>query len=846
MKIEYGIDLGTTNSAIARIDAGAIRILKSDTQKDTVPSCVSFGKNGAVRVGDTAFSRLKNDRLKAMKTWSKEDANVFVEFKRAMGTDKRYQTKNTDATWSPEALSAEVLKALKAFASDQEIRSVVVTVPALFTVNQNDATRRAANLAGFSQVELLQEPVAASMAYGIGSAMKDARWLVFDFGGGTFDAALVEVNEGIIKVIDTEGSNHLGGTNLDYAIVDHIILPEMAKTNAIESILADENKKRIFRDAMKCYAEELKIQLSFTDTYNLVPDLGEIPGEDDDGEEFELDLNVDQTMMKDAVAPVFQQAIDLCKELLRRNGNLVGNDLTSVLLVGGPTYSPVLRAMVKEQITKQVDTSVDPMTVVARGAALYASTIDVSSQVQDATRDKSKVQLELKYEATTVENEEFVTVKLLDNQETDLVPEEVSVEVVRGDKGWSSGRVVIDEVGDVVEVILLEGQPTQFEIHGFDGQGNRLEVEPSELTIIQGTQIGASTMPYHFGIEVYSRKREQLEFVPIPGLEKNKQLPAKGIIADLKTSKDVRPGNAEDVIKIPLYQGEHHAEGSRAVYNEHVYDIHFTGDHFPVLVPSGTDLELTVEISRDQDVVCRVFIPAIDHDEEVPVPKDQVQKVITAEQLDTETSKAEHALELLREQDTSDNLKGVDEVSSRLGQVKTELDEGRADDDRRMQVRGNLRKVLREIDRLTADSEWPKTESELTSVLYQLEETQKKSDETTQSVPIQEFRTQVEKVIAARDVESAKKLIDTMRTAQYELLSGFVDFWLGFLKNLYDTFDDQSWTDRRQAQELIRQGMRVANENPSVRTVRPIVGELLALLPDGERLREEAGGTVSR
>ena len=125
-------------------------------------------------------------------------------------------------------------------------------------------------------------------------------------------------------------------------------------------------------------------------------DPGDIPGVDDDGNDFELDLTVNSSDLKDAITPVFQQAVDICKKLLKRN-NFNGNELSSVLLVGGPTYSPILRSMLKDQINSNVDTSIDPMTAVASGAALFASTKDIPTEHQK--RDKTKIQLELKYEA---------------------------------------------------------------------------------------------------------------------------------------------------------------------------------------------------------------------------------------------------------------------------------------------------------------------------------------------------------------------------------------------------------------------------------------------------------------
>lgn len=415
IKIDYGVDLGTTNSAISRMENGEPVIKKTDTLKDTLPSCIFVNKKKAIQVGDAAYNAMKRDKLKSARKFDTSASNSFIEFKRTMGTDKSYNCSHLDKKFSSEELSAEVLKALKSFITDESFKSIVVTVPAKFTINQKDATLRAAKLAGFEHCELLQEPIAASMAYGLDSTNKDGYWLVFDFGGGTFDAALLKVEEGIMKVIDTEGDNYLGGKNLDYAIVDEIIIPYLKENNAIESILADDNKKSILQDAMKGFAEETKIQMSFNDSHNILSDLGDIPGEDDDGEEFELDIDVTQDMMKTVLGPIFQKSIDTCKYLLERN-NLNGASLDALILVGGPTYSPILRDMLEEQITKP-DLGVDPMTVVAKGAALFASTVDVSDEVKEQQRDKTKLQLDFGYEATTVEIEEFVTVKILKDKQ---------------------------------------------------------------------------------------------------------------------------------------------------------------------------------------------------------------------------------------------------------------------------------------------------------------------------------------------------------------------------------------------------------------------------------------------
>ena len=206
---------------------------------------------------------------------------------------------NLDHTITPVRITldtvSEIIKGLRSFEKEAIVNAAVITVPAAFKINQIDAVRKAGELAGLQQVEIIQEPIAASMAYSIGNKMKDGFSLVFDFGGGTFDVALLKVEEGIMQVIDTEGDNYLGGKNLDFAIVDKIILPYIKENFSIDSILSDDNKKQILRNAMKFYAEETKIKMSFNDTHNILSDLGDIPGEDDDGEEFELDITVSQS-----------------------------------------------------------------------------------------------------------------------------------------------------------------------------------------------------------------------------------------------------------------------------------------------------------------------------------------------------------------------------------------------------------------------------------------------------------------------------------------------------------------------------------------------------------------------
>ena len=825
-KIDYGIDLGTTNSAISRIENGEAIIKKTDILKDTMPSCVYINKKKAIQVGDSAYNGLKRDKLSSMKGDDKS-SNAYIEFKRTMGTDKKYSSSNLGKDLSSEELSAEVLKALKSFVKDENINAVVITVPAAFGNNQKEATREAAKLAGFNHVELLQEPVAAAMAYGLDSKKKDGFWLVFDFGGGTFDAALLKVEDGIMIVKDTEGDNYLGGKNLDLAIVDEIIMPYIEQNYSIDSILEDDNKKQILRNAMKIYAEETKIKLSFNDTYNILSDLGDIPGEDDNGDEFELDITVTQNDMERALSPIFQKAIDISKKLVERN-NLKGSSLDSLILVGGPTFSPVVRNMLEKQICKP-DTSVDPMTVVSKGAALYASTIEISEEIKEQTRDKSKIQIEIGHEASTVELEEFVTLKILAEKTEGSIPDKVFAEITRSDKAWSSGKVEINEIGEVIETQLLEGKTNGFIVTLFDEKGNILESEPKEFTVIQGSKIGNATLAYNIGIEIKKRESGKIVFETLKNLEKNKSIPAVGTRNGLKTQKQIRPGMESDFIKIPIYEGEHEAEGTRAIYNNHVTDIIISGADLPTLLTENNNVDLTVNIDRSEQITVTAYFPYLDFSFDATVER-TIQSIET-KWLSNEIRKAKGSIEELKDEGVNDDK--VQKIENDIAELERKFDNSKNDVDGKQEVLTNLRKTLKTIDELNETTEWPKLEEELKEEFYRLEKANKDLGNDRSTQVLNQLRNQLEEVLKTQDIKLGKALAEEIHSVFFQLT--LVYQLINFIRQHNQNFDSYHWKDSNRARQLLNEGLQQIGENPTTEDLHPIVIDLINLLPDTEK-----------
>ena len=821
-KMKFGIDLGTTNSAICKMEGGEPVIKKTDTLKDTLPSCISFTRKKVIKAGDSAYNDLRQAKSQATKSWSLGKVNVFIEFKRDMGTDKTSYSSNMDASYSPEQLSAEVLKALKSFIGDETVSAAVITIPAKFKADQIAATKRAALLAGIEHCELLQEPIAASMAYGLSSANKNGQWLVFDFGGGTFDAALIKVEDGIMQVKDTEGDNYLGGKNLDYAVVDNIIIPYLQENFVIDEIMANDANRNILRDAMKFYAEQAKNQLSFKSQADITSQLDEF-GEDDEGNEIELDLVVTQEQLKPVLAKVFQKAIDITKDLLNRNG-LSGRDLDKLILVGGPTYSPVLREMLRDQVTPNVDTDIDPMTAVAKGAALFASGIDSEVKEEIAV---GTVALSLSYEANSVQPMEFVTVQLDKNECTGNIPEKLFVELVRSDIGWSSGKVEINDIGDVIECQLMEGKNNAFNVIAYDDKGSVIPCFPKEINIMQGIVVGNAVLPYNISIEAYDTGLDKNVVKSVKGLEKNQQIPATGALNGLKTRNQLRPGIVEDTIIIPIYQSEHNADGTSAVHNDHVFDVVITGDEIGQLIPIGSDVDITIKVDRSQMLKLEAFFPVSGEtvEKEVDIA---ARSVISAFELEKLKDAANNKLRALKSS-SSISANETADPDKLIADINSRFDGEKSSEDGRMHLQADLRRAFLKMEEVEQGHEWEALEAEIREEFDRLEEANNDLGNKYDN-QVAAIRSQVDMAIRSKDVRQGRAVLDDINslfvavTLIYQLM-GFIDY---HLKN----FNSIQWKDSNRARQLLQQGKEIASTNPSESTLHPIVRSVIDLMID--------------
>ncbi len=584
--VEYGIDLGTTNSCIARWEEGGVRVFQNNDQMNVTPSAIHVLKSGRMIVGRRACSAVLTDA-----------DNVAVEFKRLMGQKSSKRFPAAQRELSPEQLSSEVLKALKEDVRRQtgaDVVSAVVTVPAAFGALQCEATARAAALAGLTEAPLLQEPIAAALGYGVRPGSANQKWLVFDLGGGTLDVAVVSTRDGRLNVLEHRGDNLLGGKDIDRAIVERILIPAIAGTHAIGRE-GPGSARAALLPRLRLKAEEAKIDLSRDES--VVVSLFDV-GTDDEGAPIEIDVSITRSELEKLVAPLAEKCSALALEALT-GARLRGPDLDRILLVGGPTQMPLLRAMLEQRIGAPIDFSADPMTVVGRGAAVYASALErkprATVTAEDVAASPDRVSLKVAYEPVSAELECVIAGRVTTTHE------QVEIKLEEGGGLWSSGWVKPDSGIFEVTASLKPGDVSTFWVYARDASGRLLEADPAELKIRHGLVPSAPPLPHTLSVEVLAPEGARLD----PVFARNTPLPAEKRIKYRATHALV-PNKPESDLAIKLWEGEY-LEDPEA--NDWVGKITLSHEAVPRSVPEGAEIELNLRISASRLISVDAFVP---------------------------------------------------------------------------------------------------------------------------------------------------------------------------------------------------------------------------------------------
>ena len=356
-----GIDLGTTNSAVAVMEGGSPVIIPNSEGNRTTPSVVAFTKDGERLVGETA-------KRQAITNPDRTIASI----KREMGTD--YKTEEVDGKkYSPEEISAMILQKLKSDAENylnDTVTNAVITVPAYFTDAQRQATKDAGKIAGLTVDRIINEPTAASLAYGLDKESDQSKIMVYDLGGGTFDVSILEVGDGVFEVLATRGNNKLGGDDFDNKLVDYLA-SEFRKENGVD-LTKDLTAMQRLKDA----AEKAKKELSSTMTTNVnLPFITAV-----DGQPVHLDISVTRAKFDELTKDLVEETRKPVEDALKDSG-LSSSEIDKVLLVGGSTRIPAVQDLVKNLVGKEPQRDINPDESVALGAAIQGGVL--TGEVKD-------------------------------------------------------------------------------------------------------------------------------------------------------------------------------------------------------------------------------------------------------------------------------------------------------------------------------------------------------------------------------------------------------------------------------------------------------------------------------
>lgn len=681
-----GIDLGTTNSAICTYDGERVRIFKSPQQNDVTPSVIFIDRRSKY-YGTLAYNNAARSPEKAAQ-----------DFKRFMGTSTPIKIPAVNVTMTPEECSSEILKVLFSYLPE-EIRNsnetgTVITVPAAFNQMQRDATLSAAEMSGIGNVALMQEPVAAVM-----SVMKvrnsDGTFLIYDLGGGTFDIALAESISRRVSLLEHGGIVMCGGRDFDRIIVDNIVKPWLLENFDLPENFSSDPKYSILKRLATFASERAKIELSMKTDSLIFLNEDEIRIQDNSGKDIYLDIPITQNDFDPLIKTKIVDTINATREVIEA-AHLTSNDIDRIVFIGGPTQYKPLRDMVSFELGISADTQVNPMTAVAEGAAIFAESIDWSSEKKNRKSSRgsvaasSKFNLSFDYTSRTSDIRSRIAVKCggqilpgstfqIDNMET----------------GWSSGRIDLKD-GTTLNVDLAKNGENRFKIFVFDPSGGPISIENNSI-IITRTAATIDAIPASHSIGVATRNKgggTSLRYL----VKKGDSLPKKGIekFQALEALRPKGPGS----LNFRLWEGEIE---NPVDDNQYVGDLSITGDDFDAgVIETGTELVCEYEVSDSGRVSLAVSVPSVgalkqhdfysrglapidytnaghivlDESESLMVRADSISEKVDDKRLDIVRKKLQESQELAENENDPETAKlamqNIDDAKKMLAKIRKE------------------------------------------------------------------------------------------------------------------------------------------------------------------------------
>ena len=702
-------------------------------------------------------------------------------------------------------------------------RAGIITIPAMFETPQREATARAGRLAGFDHCQLLQEPVAAAVAYGFRSNADKAFWLVYDFGGGTFDASIVAVRDGQLAVVDHAGDNYLGGSDFDWVIVEQVLIPHLRDEYDLPTLSreTDDPGVRAQLYKLKAMAERLKIDLSRSEEADLTEDA---VFEDESGKDVDIDVSLSREEYNELISGMVSQSIRMVEGLLEK-AKLSPGDIDKVLLVGGSTFTPHVRESV-EKLGIVVDYDVDPMTVVAKGAAIFAASQQMPDNLAEVALPASQAHLKLEFQPVTKDISPLVGGKL--SLAGGAAPDAAtSIEIRRDDDGWSSGSIPLESGGMFFSnVMMLENQACTFSIRVEDSRGNTIATSPSSFTITHGLSVAKAILPQSIRLVKYDGTTDLL-------ISKGTQLSASIDGHRVHTAKSLAKGDRNDVLHIPFCEGEEELADRDRIGGR----IIIRGDQIERSLPEGTELEINAEVDESGVLHYRVFIPMLDEEFEIEDVADQASEIKhePPDVMENRLKIAENNLAVLEKKAHQVNDAAAQEQleairsNERLAEIRTSIAAWSGGDRSGAgRARNQLVELAKELDNVEDLVEWPALLVEYRESLDDIRRVVHEYGDDRAQHALTGLEQEGDQAIAERDPKMLKRAKHDLDSLASAILLEDPGTWAAWLHHIVEEL--HVIADQTKAQSLAKEGQQ-AMERGDVPTLQSVVRELLSMMP---------------
>jgi molecular chaperone DnaK len=816
--INFGIDLGTTNSVIACYKNGKVEIFKNPIgQKETLPSAVGF-RGERILIGDKAREYLEKD-----------PENVFGNFKRKMGTSESFFVPTRMTTITPVDLSAMVLKELKQFVYTREsVEAAVITIPASFDTIQSNATKKAGYEAGIQEVLLLQEPIAASLAYANQTAQdanNEGQWLVYDLGGGTFDVALVRITDGEMKVVDHQGDNFFGGLDFDSRIVDRIVIPYLQQQNRFDCTEHDfksaKGKYNKLYLKLLLKAEEVKMQLSNREETDL-----EFEIEDRNGDIADINITIMRNQFESAIEDFIENTIQMINAIIKRN-QLSSSSLKHVLLVGGSTYIPYVRRRIGEALGVAVNTGIDPTTAVAVGAACYAGSRTRSAQITTSIRESEKVNhnrsalsIRTAYQKMSMDTQEFFTAAI-----DGVDVKNYSYRIIRQDGGFDSGIRQLDT--RIQEMLpLAPNIVNEFSLRILDEQQQVVPVTIDPICISHGQfSVVGQPLPNDICLEVDDQENGVTKLDCI--FEKNAILPLRRKITK-RIMNTIQKGSP-DRIHINIVEGSYSVS---ARSNLPIGSIQINGAELNRDLIKGTDVEITLEMSESRDLRITTYLLVTDQEfSNLFTPTERhVNLSRLKEEIGDLVRELNNELVLTNEREDYESSAQLNTLLNAAEILKIDADLLSSDDvtDQKYQLEDRKRRISQETDRLTGHKH-------VSAAMAEYINARDYAENLVKEYATPEEKKQYAKLLEGHQTISSSNSRFIVNSAEKELWHFVWPIRQRTPDELIQIFyycliRKNEFKDKKKAETLIAQAER-AIERKSYDELRTINSHLLGLLP---------------